>query len=201
MSYEPFFIFFHQWRHSISRKFFITIFFRMLQPYPKEYRKWESKKREEEQKLKKIKPTSAPMETHPQVTQIIKRASHGGTPRPALISTQGPSCWVPKGCSLQRVAVIVVQTLSHVLLFATLGTATCQASLSFTIYQSLTHVHWVSDAIQPSHPLSSPSPPALSLSQHQGLFRRVSFLHQMAKVLEFQLQHQSLQWTPRNNLL
>ena len=55
-----------------------------------------------------------------------------------------------------------------------------------------THVHRVGDAIQPSHPLSSPSPPALNLSQHRGLFKRVSSLHQMAKVLEFQLQHQSV---------
>ena len=50
-----------------------------------------------------------------------------------------------------------------------------------------THVHWVSDAIQPSHPLLPPSPPALSLSQHQGLFKWVRSLHQVAKVLEFQL--------------
>ena len=64
-----------------------------------------------------------------------------------------------------------------------------------------THVHQVSDAIQPSLPLSSPSPPALNLSQHQGLFKWVSSLHQVAKVLEFQLQHQSFQWTPRTNLL
>ena len=48
-----------------------------------------------------------------------------------------------------------------------------------------THVHWVSDAIQPSHPLSSPSPPALNLSQYQGLFQRVSSLHQVAKVWSF----------------
>ena len=54
-----------------------------------------------------------------------------------------------------------------------------------------THVHWVGDAIQPSHPLSSPSPPALNLSQHQGLFQWVSSSHQVAKVLELQLQHQS----------
>ena len=53
-----------------------------------------------------------------------------------------------------------------------------------------THVHRVGDAIQPSHPLSSPSPPVLNLSQHQGLFQRVSSLHQVAKVLEFQLLHQ-----------
>ena len=64
-----------------------------------------------------------------------------------------------------------------------------------------THVHWVGDAIQPSHPLSSPSPPALNLSQHQGLFQWVSSSHQVAKVLEFQLQHQSFQWTPRTDLL
>ena len=52
-----------------------------------------------------------------------------------------------------------------------------------------THIHWVSDAIQPSHPLSSPSPLVFNLSQHQGLFQWVSSLHQVAKVLEFQLQH------------
>ena len=57
-----------------------------------------------------------------------------------------------------------------------------------------THVHWVCDAIQPSHPLSSPSPPALSLSQHQGLFQWVSSSHEVAKVLEFQ--HQSFQEHP-----
>ena len=56
-----------------------------------------------------------------------------------------------------------------------------------------THVHQVGDAIQPSHPLLSPSP-AFSLSQHQGLFKQVSSLHQVAKVLELQLQHQSFQW-------
>ena len=64
-----------------------------------------------------------------------------------------------------------------------------------------THDHWVNDAIQPSHPLSSPSPPALNLSQHQGLFQWVSSSHEVAKVLEFQLQHQSFQWTPRTDLL
>ena len=63
------------------------------------------------------------------------------------------------------------------------------------------HVHWVGDAIQPSRPLLPPSPPAFNLSQHQGLFKWVSSLHQIAKVLEFQLQHQSFQWTPRTDLL
>ena len=64
-----------------------------------------------------------------------------------------------------------------------------------------THVHWVGDAIQPSHPLSSPSPPAFNHSQHQGLFKWVSSSHQMAKVLEFQLQHPSFQWIFRTDFL
>ena len=77
-----------------------------------------------------------------------------------------------------------------------------------------TPVHWVGDAIQPSHPLLSPSLPALNLSQHQGLFQWVSslhqhqglfhwvsFLHQVAKVSEFQLQHQSIQWIFRTDFL
>ena len=63
-----------------------------------------------------------------------------------------------------------------------------------------THVHCASDAIQPSHLLSSPSPPALKLSEHQGLFKWVSSLPQVAKVLELQLWHQSFQniqdWFP-----
>ena len=64
-----------------------------------------------------------------------------------------------------------------------------------------THVHWVGDAIQPSHPLSSPSLPAFNLSQDQGLFRWVSSSHQVSKLLEFQLQYQSFQWTLRTDLL
>ena len=65
----------------------------------------------------------------------------------------------------------------------------------FSVHQlAQTHVHWVGDAIQPYHPLSSPSPPAFNLSQHQGLFQWLSYSHQVAKGLEFQLQHQSSQW-------
>ena len=75
----------------------------------------------------------------------------------------------------------------------------------FPVYHQLlelaqTHVHQVSDAIQPSHPLSSPSP-ASNLSQHQGLFQWVSSSHQMTKVLENQLQHQSFQWIFRTSFL
>ena len=64
-----------------------------------------------------------------------------------------------------------------------------------------THVHPVSDAIQPSHPLSSPSPPAPNPSQHHSLFQCVSSSHEVPKVLEFQFQHHSLQRNPRANLL
>ena len=64
-----------------------------------------------------------------------------------------------------------------------------------------TYVHWVGDAIQPSHPLLSPFPPALNLSQHQGLFKWVSSSQQVAKVLESQFQHQSFQWIFRTDFL
>ena len=79
----------------------------------------------------------------------------------------------------------------------------CSTS-GFPVYHQLpelaqTHVHWVSDAIQPSPPLSSPSPPAFNLSQHQGLFQWVRSSHQVAKVLE--LQHQSSQWIFRVDFL
>ena len=63
-----------------------------------------------------------------------------------------------------------------------------------------THVHWIDDAIQPSHPLLSPSP-AFSVAQHQGLFQWVGSWHQVAKVLELQLQHQSFQWIFRADFL
>ena len=83
--------------------------------------------------------------------------------------------------------VVVVQLLCCVWLFTTLGLQ----HASFPVYHHLlelaqTHVHWVGDAIQPSHPLSSPSP-AINLSKHQGLFQWVSSLHQVGKVLELQL--------------
>ena len=96
-----------------------------------------------------------------------------------------------------------VQSLSHVRLFVTAWTAACQASLSITnSWNSLKlNIHRVGDAIQPSHPLSFLSPPAPNSSQHQGLFKWVNSLHEVAKVLEFQLQHHSFQRNPRADLL
>ena len=96
-----------------------------------------------------------------------------------------------------RCSVQLCPTLCDPMDWNTLGLAVHQQLPDFT----QTHVHWVSDAFQPSHPLSSPSPPAFNLSQHQGLFKWVSSLHQVAKVLEFQLQHQSFQWVFRTDFL
>ena len=87
-----------------------------------------------------------------------------------------------------------VQSLSRVQLFVTPWTAACQASLSITKLPDLTqtHVHQVSDAIQPSHPLLSPLSPAFNLSHNQGLFQWV---------LKFQLWNQSFQWIFRTDFL
>ena len=118
--------------------------------------------------------------------------------------------------NFSKSSIVVVQWLSHIWLFATLQTAARQASLSlcsvqFSPHSSLTfcdpmdcstpgfpvchqlpelvqtHVHWISDAILPPHPLLSSSPSSLNLSQHQGLFQWVSSSHQVPKVLELQL--------------
>ena len=97
---------------------------------------------------------------------------------------------------------LVVQLLSPVWFLCNPMDCTMPGSsvLQYLLESAQTHVHWISDAIQPSHPLSSPSP-ALNLSQNQDLFKWISSLHQVAKILEFQLQHQSFQWTPRTDIL
>ena len=82
-----------------------------------------------------------------------------------------------------------VQSLSHVQLFATPWTAACQASLSITNFWSLLKLISI-ELMMPSNHLI-PSPPAPNPSQHQGLFQWVNLSHEVAKVLEFQLQHQS----------
>ena len=93
-----------------------------------------------------------------------------------------------------------VKSLSCVRLFATLWTAACPVHHQLP-QSTQTHVHWVSDAIQPFHPLSSPSPPTFNLSQHHSLFQWVSYSHQVDKVLEFQLQQRSFQWIFRTDFL
>ena len=84
---------------------------------------------------------------------------------------------------------------------ATPWIAARQASLSITNSRSSLRLTSISDAIQPSHPLSSPSPPAPKPSQHQSLFQWVNSSHEVAKGLEFQLQHHSFQRNPRADLL
>ena len=98
--------------------------------------------------------------------------------------------------------VYPVQLLSHVRLCDPMDCSTQGFPVQHQLPEfAQTHVHWVSDAIQPSHHLSSPSPPALKLSQNQGLFQWVGSLYQVAKVLEFQFQHQSFQWIFRTHFL
>ena len=102
-----------------------------------------------------------------------------------------------------RATVMVSQRVRHYWLHAPGCLALCNSmdcsTPGFPVHRQLlelaqTHVHQVGDAIQLSHPLLSPSPPAFDLSQHQGLFQWVSSLEEVVKVLELQLQHQSFQW-------
>ena len=108
---------------------------------------------------------------------------HGSIPgwldnRFSSVAQSCPTLWDPMDCSMPGLLV------HHQL-------------LEFT----QTHVHWVGDAIQPSHPLSSCSPPTFNLSQHQALSQWAGSLHQVAKLLKFQLQHQSFQSIFRTDTL
>ena len=95
-----------------------------------------------------------------------------------------------------------VQLLSCVQLFVTPWITACQASLSITNSWNLLKFMPIESVMPPSHLiLLPPPPPAPNPSQHQGLLQWVNSSHEVAKVLEFQLQHRSLQWTPRSNLL
>ena len=110
-------------------------------------------------------------------------------------------CVMP-GLRIASVEFSSVQSLSQVQLCDPMDCSTPGLPIHYQLTEFIqTHVHWVSDAIQPSHPLLSPSSPTFNLSQHQDLFQWVSSLHQVAKLLEFQLQHQSFQWTFRSDLL
>ena len=104
----------------------------------------------------------------------------------------------PKLCKLQFSSVSQ--------LYPTLCDPIDCRTLGFPVHHQLwgltqTQIHWVGDAIQPSHLLLSPSPSAFNLSQHHVLSNWISSLHQVAKVLEFQLQHQSFQWILRTDFL
>ena len=126
--------------------------------------------------------------------QVSKLPSHLGS-QPYLKKAKHISVWAT-GCHLLLFSSSVMSDslrphgLQHPRLHCP------SSSPRWSISQS--HVHWVSDAIQSSHSLSSPSP-ALNLAQHQGLFQWVDSSHEVAKVLEFQLQHQSFQWLFRTD--
>ena len=107
-------------------------------------------------------------------------------------------CWLWVSCSVQFSSVArSCLTLCDPMDWSTPGLPVHHQPPEFT----QTHAHRVGDAIQPCHLLSSPSPPAPNPSQCQGLFQWVSSSYEVAKVLEFQLQHQSFQWTRRIDLL
>ena len=104
--------------------------------------------------------------------------------------------WVQDSVQFSSVSQLCL-TLCDPMNHSTLGLPVHHQLPGFT----QTHAHRVGDAIQPSHPLSSPSPPASNPSQNQGLFQWVNSSLEVAKVLEFQLQHQFFQWTPWIDLL
>ena len=120
-------------------------------------------------------------------------------PAPPVHSAAPGACRKPAARPFRVSSVLAaVQPLHRVRLFSTPRTAACRPSRSSTISQSCSNQdHRVGDAIQPSHPLSPTSPPAHNLCQHQGLSQRVLSSHQVVKVLEVQLQHQSFQRTFR----
>ena len=100
--------------------------------------------------------------------------------------------WVP-GLAISAPCCSVTQLCPH--LFTPMDSSTPGFPVLHHLRElAQTHVHWVSNAIQPSHPLLSPSSPAFNFSQHQGLFQWVSSSHQLAKVLELQLHGASAPW-------
>ena len=109
-----------------------------------------------------------------------------------LITFEDSACKVVQFSSVPQSCPTVYEPINH----STPGLPVHHQIPEFT----QTHVHRVGDAIQPSHPLSSPSPPAPIPSQHQGLFQWVNSLHEVAKVLKFQLYIQSFQKTARTYL-
>ena len=120
-----------------------------------------------------------------------------------MLTSRGLSCRdfpvIPKGFKSIQFSSVAQScpTLCDPINRSTPGLPVHHQLLEFT----QTHIHRVDDAIQPSHPLSSPSPPAPNPSQHQSLFQWINSSHKVAKVLEFQLWHHSFQRNPRVDLL
>ena len=142
------------------------------------------------------------------VIDAIQPSHPLSSPSPAfnLSQNQGLFKWVSSSHQVAKILEFQLQHQSFQWIFRTdflqdgLVMGSQRVGHDWAAEQQQQHVHWVGDAIQASHPLSSPSP-ALNFSQHQGRFKWVSSSHQVAKILEFQLQHQSFQWTPRTDLI
>jgi len=122
-----------------------------------------------------------------------------------LIITLFTCCFSPPFCLLFSI-ISSVQFISVTQSYSTLCDPMDCSMPGFPVHHQLLettqiYVHWVSDAIQTSHPLLSPSPPTFNLSQHQGLLKWFSSSHQVVKVLVFQLQHESFQWIFRTDFL
>ena len=112
------------------------------------------------------------------------------------------SSFILSRSSLVSLQFSSVQSLSRVQLYDPMDCSMLGLPVHHQLLElTQTYVHWVDDAIQPSHSLSAPSPPTFNLPQHQGLFQWVSSSHQVAKVLEFHLQHPSFQWIVRTDFL
>ena len=117
-------------------------------------------------------------------------------------SNSPPHFWISRGNSEPSIQFSSVQSISHVRLFLTPWIAARQASLSITNSRSSPRLTSIESVMpEPSHPLLSPSPPAPNPSQHQSLFQWVNSSHEVAKILEFPLEHHSLQRSPRADLL
>ena len=157
----------------------------------------------------------APQEHCSKLNSLHWLFSHPSQPSPApggwILFNSSPMHWqsLPLWCSLPFLKTSSVH-LSSVSSVAQLSPTLCHpmdcGRPGLPVHHQLLeftqiHVHWVGDAIQPSHPLSFPSPPVFNLSQHPGLFQWVSFSHQVAKILELQLLHQSFQCISRTDLL
>ena len=137
--------------------------------------------------------------TMPLQYSCLENPMDRGAWRAAVLGTTQSRTWVKQ---LQSISQSVSQSVQ---LCPTLCDPMNHSTPGLPVHHQLPeftqiHAHWVGDTIQPSHPLSSPFPPAPNPSQHQGLFQWVNSSHEVAKVLEFQLQHQSFQWIPRTDL-
>ena len=121
-------------------------------------------------------------------------------PRICFLESCGSSI-IKSHCPSKSDSLSLVQSLSHVWLFVTPWTAAHQASLSITNSQSLLRLRSIKLVMPSNHLILSSPSPAFNLSQQQALLKWVSFSHQVAKTLEFQLRHQSFQWIFRTDFL